>query len=1308
MSFQDSASYRSSTLEDIINDCSILEGETEFNVCSPALPDLPGGETENQVTPDLPRPQPTSTCETTPALQLTLATAPQETDSRAENPLTSQQMEVQDMFFPLRPLVPDSAGPRFEDNWAKAFGSSFIHGGDLTKVTDHYPPPSHSFLKVMGWGPVTDQVTRLLRVQPDTYGKLKNLRDKDLQAAHSNLIAAMGPILELTVLLGGATRPPVTAEVQSLSATGFTLGKAAFDLVRTRRKNILDCFPWKAVASSEWKELADNIARSPATGNDLFTKEMLEKIVDFVKTLVEHKKRDSELARLLPSSYSSGKQKRVRPASTRGAHKRPPTSPPTQAWKKPRRAPPQHKKPFQGRGKDAASSKKRPSTRDESGPANRCVKGVYTYLATVNNRPGGTEQGPIRTETAFLQNPDKTDRLATQPHTDKLGSRGKQANRRVHLFGSSCGDGIQKKPVHFSDFPDGKKPSRLQVHPKPKKVERLSTSPKVQNGKLCSSSRPHPSGLLDGQIGSKRRLLQRENISGPSKVPVLRLEGKVLLLPGHAKWPKSGSTRVHENPKAGHGIYKSTGHKSLYLSGRLPPSRRQLPEPIGGLGVYKVPIDRPGFHHKRQKILKNPDSKTGIFGFRDRLQASDLVSPTRQTPGNPRDVPKPPSGGHTGVGKTAGPPDRVIAGGGSGYTDRKTPLQSNAAAKTYGINVQKELHSSHVAPHHSPGGATVVGKIPSRRKTRADCARSACPYRYLYRQLTVYVGRFLKRRRHSRHLDSKGDSSPHKRARNSSSPKSVEPLHPEYTGSIPGSVDRQQNGPSLHSENGGHEKHSTQPDLPRNMEGSSETRLIPDSKIHSVRGKQGGRPVVSQTAPKEGVVSEHRGIQIINQTLGHPRGRFVCDQHQRESVQVHVLGTRPEGHGTERSGGGNGVASGQDCICIPSNPTSIEDSSKTRPVESRKPHSDSTGVENTDVLPLNSGAAGRLPADSPSSEQHSSRPGGEPSPAATSRQPELEGLEGFLQQVRAEGFSIKATEYIRLKWRAGSRKTYQNFWRPWSSWCNSRKIDPFSANPQQLAEYLVYLFHDRELATSSIGVARSAISNFAKPFEGSPLGEHKRICQLIKAFKNNRPPKARYSATWSIDSLLCYWDSQPENSVLTLKLLTLKATALISTSTLSRADEICHVLKDNYAEVETGLSFRLAKAPKNHKQGPIPDIYVDRVPDRPNACPVICILEYLNRTEQFRNQDDGLNRANLFLSLDSRHCNVKVGSISRWLQMGMELAGIDTSTFKAHSIRGAAVSSLAQKGLSIKQIMNKGRWRSSSVLKNFYLRELPR
>ena len=52
----------------------------------------------------------------------------------------------------------------------------------------------------------------------------------------------------------------------------------------------------------------------------------------------------------------------------------------------------------------------------------------------------------------------------------------------------------------------------------------------------------------------------------------------------------------------------------------------------------------------------------------------------------------------------------------------------------------------------------------------------------------------------------------------------------------------------------------------------------------------------------------------------------------------------------------------------------------------------------------------------------------------------------------------------------------------------------------------------------------------------------------------------------------------------------------------------------------------------------------------------------------------------------------------------LSLAGIDTSSFKAHSVRSTSVSAAASAGVSTNQIMEAADWSSESVFQRFYYR----
>lgn len=52
------------------------------------------------------------------------------------------------------------------------------------------------------------------------------------------------------------------------------------------------------------------------------------------------------------------------------------------------------------------------------------------------------------------------------------------------------------------------------------------------------------------------------------------------------------------------------------------------------------------------------------------------------------------------------------------------------------------------------------------------------------------------------------------------------------------------------------------------------------------------------------------------------------------------------------------------------------------------------------------------------------------------------------------------------------------------------------------------------------------------------------------------------------------------------------------------------------------------------------------------------------------------------------------------------MQGLDISTFKAHSIRGASASAALRSGVSLSNILNTGDWSSSKNFRRFYFRDI--
>ena len=63
--------------------------------------------------------------------------------------------------------------------------------------------------------------------------------------------------------------------------------------------------------------------------------------------------------------------------------------------------------------------------------------------------------------------------------------------------------------------------------------------------------------------------------------------------------------------------------------------------------------------------------------------------------------------------------------------------------------------------------------------------------------------------------------------------------------------------------------------------------------------------------------------------------------------------------------------------------------------------------------------------------------------------------------------------------------------------------------------------------------------------------------------------------------------------------------------------------------------------------------------------------------------------------------------VGRWLTDVMGAAGIDTSVYRAHSVRSAASSAAAREGMSTADILQCADWAAVSTFRRFYLGDLP-
>ena len=287
---------------------------------------------------------------------------------------------------------------------------------------------------------------------------------------------------------------------------------------------------------------------------------------------------------------------------------------------------------------------------------------------------------------------------------------------------------------------------------------------------------------------------------------------------------------------------------------------------------------------------------------------------------------------------------------------------------------------------------------------------------------------------------------------------------------------------------------------------------------------------------------------------------------------------------------------------------------------------------------------------------------------------------------------------------SGTRRNYESAWNQFSSWCADRQIDPVHCDLAHILTFLGSLF-DRKLEHGSIGNYRSAISAYHAPMEGFKVGKHPLVSTLMKGVSNERPPQPKYRYIWDVQRVLNACLDLPGNKQLTLKQLSYKVVTLLGLCNINRGAEL-HSLNCKWiSRYEERFICAFGTRAKNSKKGKAAEpIHFKRFVEDEKLCPVLCLQEYIDRTQKWR-VDSSFHP--LFLGVNNPHKPVTKSTLTKWILKMLTLSGIDVSKFQAHSLRAASSSKVASLGLTTADVLKMGNWSRESVGKSFITNQSP-
>ena len=251
-------------------------------------------------------------------------------------------------------------------------------------------------------------------------------------------------------------------------------------------------------------------------------------------------------------------------------------------------------------------------------------------------------------------------------------------------------------------------------------------------------------------------------------------------------------------------------------------------------------------------------------------------------------------------------------------------------------------------------------------------------------------------------------------------------------------------------------------------------------------------------------------------------------------------------------------------------------------------------------------------------------------------------MTGVRNSLQNQGISQEAEDIIYSSWRKSTEKSYTSVWKKWSSWCEERGADSFSATIAEIADFLTHQFNSGK-QYFTINSYHFATSNTHLEIDGYPVGRHPIICRLMQGVFNERPSVPKYSKLWNIDEVLSYLESMADYADLSFKQLTLKTAMLMTLANVDRTSDL-HLLDVRYMQSQPDkVKFTVAGLLKTRRSGPPQEVKYSSFMDNPKICPMSALLAYIDQTKGKLTKKE----YKLFLALKKPHMLVSTSTISR-------------------------------------------------------------
>ena len=620
-----------------------------------------------------------------------------------------------------------------------------------------------------------------------------------------------------------------------------------------------------------------------------------------------------------------------------------------------------------------------------------------------------------------------------------------------------------------------------------------------------------------------------------------------------------------------------------------------------------------------------------------------------------------------------------------------------------------------------PSSAVVAGRkqCAQRPTSSSSTTCSAVVYRRLKRRL----GRALRRPHGKRSLVGLRKPVAHKLSRAKGGPSGPQEVRATVLGPDHFDSHGQHNGCLIHQQGGGYEIRLTLcPPLETAFLVQSQTDSS-KGQAHSGKAECDSRQIVQEhSGYSDRMVPPAGSLRPLMCQVAHSPSGSLCNKVQSQTTQVCVPSTRSTGMESRCSQPELGeygclrvpscVSFGQGGVQDPRSGSSQVGSDCSRVAQHALVLGSSQHVCSDSSLPSKRGE----PAD-PTVQSVS------PQRSPRAQPPRLAPRASSIQ---AQGFSNEVATRIEAPQRQSTRAIYESKWSIFVKWCESHKVDFGSPSLTQVAEFLLFLFKEKNLQPSTIDGYRTAIADKIG-CDKVNFGKDENLTRLLDSFHRDKPKGLRGVPSWNLSLVLHQLTQSPFEPLqkASLKHLTFKTVFLLALGSGKRRSEIHAWVHRNIRHQEDWANVSLFPSPcflsKNQlaKEGPssvapviipalAPTLDKSLKEDR-TLCPVRALRYYLDKTKDLRS-----GKQLVFVSFKKNfNKDIAPATISSWIKQTIllcyQLSNEDAQQLRqvrAHDVRAFAASKAFQGGVSLDQILSACHWKSHNTFTQFYLKDV--